>query len=156
MQRIEQTEKPKRVTGLRKRLNKSVPLWLVLIILISGTAAALTLYTLTPEKISLFKGEITDSDFVVDNLVTKTKGLNKIVVKVTLRNTDTANHEANVTVALLDSNGDIIVINGVEMELTISTGNVTGGDTVKLTFTFTGANLVSVYESYLIEIYQLW
>jgi len=143
-----------KIKKLRKVLSKSVPLWLVLIVMISGVAVAITVYGLTAEKISLFKGGVTGSDFVVECVVTKTKGLNKIVIKVVIKNTDTATHSANVTVSLLGENGDILTVNGIEMTITLQTGEVAGGASVKLVFTFTGAGLVELFENYLIEIYQ--
>lgn len=145
--------------SLRKLLKKKflktyVPLWVLLVIVFSGVALSITILTLTPEKISIFTGQVQASDFVVDSVISTPKGKNTVVVAVKLRNTDTATHSANVTVQLIDSNGDIIEIDGELMEQTKQTGDVAGGASVILVFTFKATDLVAVYETYQINIYQ--
>jgi hypothetical protein len=139
----------------RKLLKKSVPLWFLLALSLAIMAAiALTIITIGPEKIKIYTGEIADSDFIIDSISTRLKGKNRITITIELRNGDTVAHSADVTVQLLDSNGDIISIDGEDMESTQSTGNIDGGSSITLAFTFTGSNLVRVYHSCMITIYQ--
>jgi len=87
---------------------------------------------------------------------TKIKGKNKIEVTVTIQNTDENSHDGTVTVQLLDDNGDIIELTGVQVTVKVgessqsSTVNVLEGSwsgsvasgTTTLKFTFYKSNLV--------------
>lgn len=139
-----------------KVLKYAIPLWLLLMLLfVTPIATAIVIISLTPEKISLFTGQPVNSNFVIDSISTNFKGLNKIAVKLTVRNSDTVQHSANVTVQLLDMSGSLITISGIEMSLSWLTGNIAGGGTVVFTYTFTGTGLVNLYNSHFINIYQL-
>ena len=138
-----------------------IPTWtlLVMILLLASTCVslvvALTINNLTAEQISLFAGQVSDSDFAIDNISTDFVSSNKIRIKLTIRNTDTSIHSANVTVTLLNSTGDMISIGGVDMVESQLTGDITGSGTTDLTFNFEAAGLVSEYQSNFIEIRQL-
>jgi hypothetical protein len=126
-----------------RTMRKSVPLWLVVVLLVAmsiGTVTALTILALQIEKINIWGGRYQDTDFAVVNFETKIKGPHKIEITVTLKNTDTATHSGDVTVQLLDMNGDII------LEQTQNTGDVAGGETWSYTFTFRQDNLVEQYD----------
>ena len=130
---------------------RRVPLWLVILLLLvstGSTAAALLINTFN-EKISIYSGQVQDSDFQITALETKIKGRNRVDVSLTLKNGDSANaHSADVTVQLLDSNGDVL------LEQTENTGNVEASGTWTHTFTFTQQGLVSQYDSTFIVIKQ--
>jgi len=144
-----------KVATLKKALKREIPLWSVIVVLAAaGLVTAITVSTVAPEKISIFSGQVQDSDFVIDSVVSKPLGKNTVIVFVEVRNTDTVSHSANVTVQLLDENGDIIEINDEIMEQTLETGEVNGGETVLLLFTFRATGLVELYCSYQIVIYQ--
>jgi len=139
---------------MKKILKREIPLWAVVTLLIVSIAAAITVTNLASEKISIFSGQVQDSDFVIDSVVSKPLGKNTVIVFVEVRNTDTITHSANVTVQLLDENGDIIEINDEIMEQTLETGEVNGGESVLLLFTFKATGLVELYSSYQIVIHQ--
>jgi len=86
---------------------------------------------------------------------TKNSGSNKIEVTASVQNPDTATHSGDVQVSLLDANGDVLVVDGVSMDQTQATGNIAGGGTEQLSFTFKGKNVVSLHSSVMITIYQL-
>lgn len=140
--------------SVRKILKREVPLWVVALLLAASMAATLTVTFLPSEKISIFSGQVQASDFVVDAVISKPLGRNIVVVLVKIRNADSVPHSANVTVQLLDANGDIIEIGGETMEQTLETGEVEGGGSIILMFRFEAANLVELYETYQIVIYQ--
>lgn len=110
-----------------------------------GTVAALSTTGLATEKITLLSGEVADSDFIRQSYDTQVKGQQKVDVDLTLENTDSTSHSANVTVQLLDSSGAILV------ESTKQTGSIAGGDTYSDRWTFQADNLTSQYaETYII------
>ena len=139
---------------MKKILKREIPLWAVALLIAMSIATAITVTNLAPEKISIFSGRVQDSDFVIDSVISEPLGRNMVVVFVKIRNTDTVSHSANVTVQLLDENGDIIEINGELMEQTLETGTVNAEESVLLLFTFKATGLVELYDSYQIVIYQ--
>lgn len=60
---------------------------------------------------------------------------------MTLENTDTNTHAANVTVEVVNATSGTVVSD------TQSTGDVNGGNTVTLKFSFQGSNLADRYDS---------
>lgn len=108
---------------------------------VAGTAAALTLTSLSVERISLFDSRTDDSNFNVDSYDTQVKGKDKVSVDVTVSNTDTTEHAANVTVQVLNETDAVL------SEETKATGLVAGGDAVSFAYDFQQAGLASDYES---------
>jgi len=133
-----------------KLLTRSVPLWLVLLLLICvvGSALALTIVT-SVERIGLWQRFVASPHFTVTELSTTIKGLNRVDVKVALRNTDTATHSANVTVQLLDTNGDVVA------EAFQLTGDVAGNSDWSYVFTFKEKSIAKSYDSVLVIVKQL-
>lgn len=131
----------------------------ILVVLIACIASvalteALNLFVLTPEKISVGSGAVSDSDFTT-SLNTHFSGVKKITIKVTLLNTDSETHSADVTLSLLDSSGDIINISDEDMTQTLTAADVAGESSTTLNFVFTGAGLVEQYATTSIEVYQI-
>jgi len=135
-----------------KAFKQSVPLWLVAVLLavsLVSTVAALTITPLGNQRISLWSGRVQDTDFSITNYNVQHKGNNKVNVLIELTNADPGNaHQANVTVQLLNSNGDILI------EETQQTGSVAASGTWSSTFVFTQTDIVSQYDNVFIEIKQ--
>jgi uncharacterized surface anchored protein len=70
-------------------------------------------------------------------------------VTVTVKNTDSKTHSAEVTVQLLDSQGNVI------LEETKATGDVKGKETWTGEYVFVKTNLVSEYDRPFVVIEQL-
>jgi hypothetical protein len=141
-----------------KLVKRSMPLWLVLVVIISTTFAtvgAITIYLSTFERINLFAGVYQNTDFTILSQDTSFKGKNGVTIKLTLKNIDSAIHSADVTVQLLDSSGDIITIGSVEMSDMLQTGSVAGLGTVVLTYNFRETGLVALFDSQFIIIKQV-
>ena len=138
----------------KQAITRSVPIWLVIGIFFVGLTSALIISNVVVEKMSIFTGQVIDSDFVVDGVKTIVQSESRMKLRVTIRNTDIVIHNANVTVQLLDINGDLIIIDGVEMTQNQLTGDVNGGGIKNLQYSFNGNGLVAEYQSYLIIIYQ--
>lgn len=149
------------IKELKMKKQFIIPTWalLVMILILASTSVslvvALTINNLTAEQFSLFAGQVSDSDFVIDNISTDFVSSNKVRVKLTIRNSDASTHSANVTVTMLNSTGDMISIGGVDMVESQLTGDISGSGTTDLTFNFEAIALVSEYESNFIEIRQL-
>lgn len=129
---------------------KIIPLWVVAIIIVVtllGSATAMQIYALSIEKVSLFGGQTQSSEFTIMTEQTDFHGMNKIVIKLSIKNTDTVNsHSANVTVYLLDSNSNNI------MNISEQTGVVSAGSTISLTFDFVQTGITSQFSSSFIQI----
>ena len=87
--------------------------------------------------------------FTVTELSTTIRGLNRVDVKVTLRNTDTNTHSANVTVQPLDANGDVVA------EAFQLTGDVAGNSDWSYVFAFKAKDIAKSYDSVLVIVKQL-
>jgi hypothetical protein len=141
------------VPGRRRVLSRSVPLWLALALALAvsipvSVAIALTINT-TTERISLWQASLPDTQFTLQAFNLNPKGPNRVDVRLTLKNMDTANaHSAEVTVQILDSSKNVID------EKTESTGPVAANDTWTNTFTFTGSGIASQVYSVMIIIKQ--
>lgn len=136
---------------IKNMLRKCTPLWLLLLLLLVfsvATGVALTVL-IKVERIGLWQGVVESPHFVVTELSTTIKGLNRVDVKVALKNTDTNIHRANVTVQLLDSNEDAIA------EQWVLTGDVAGGAEWSYVFTFKEKNIVKLYETALVIVKEL-
>ena len=135
---------------IKKATKKSMPIWLVAVIIavmLTGSVAGMQIYALTIEHVSLFGGQIQSSEFTITSEQTSFHGPNKIVVKLTLSNTDNTNpHIATVTIFLLNSAGNSI------MNESYSTGSVIAGGTVSNTTSFSGIGITSEYVSTFVQI----
>jgi len=134
-----------------KLLTRSVPLWLViLLILVFSVASGVALTILMRvERIGLWQGVVESPHFVVTELSTTIRGLNRVDVKVVLKNTDVNTHNANVTVQLLDANGDVVA------EQWILTGDVAGNSDWSYVFIFKVKDIVKSYETTLVIVKEL-
>ncbi|MCC6055257.1 MAG: FxLYD domain-containing protein [Desulfurococcaceae archaeon] len=135
-----------------KLLTRSVPLWLALLLLaiciVSGVALTLTIIV-SVERVGLWQKTVASPHFTVTEISTTIRGLNRVDVKITLKNIDTDTYNANVTVQLLDSNGDVIA------EAFQLTGDIAGGAEWSYTFIFKTKNIVKSYESVLVIVKEL-
>ena len=132
-------------------LKRCIPLWMLLIILIAFsvvTGFALTVLVKV-ERIGIWQEVVESPHFTATELSTTVKGLNRIDVKVVLKNMDTNTHCANVTVQLLDVDGDVIA------EQWVLTGDVAGGAEWSHVFVFKVKVIVKSYESTLVIVKEL-
>lgn len=130
--------------GRPRRPVVKVPLEVVglaLALSVLGTAVAMSLLDLPVERLSLFRGQVASTDFVVDAFESKPKGMNRVDVSITLRNGAGTAHTADVTVQLLDAAGALLV------EDVKPTGSVAGGASANLAYTFTQSGLTGAYHS---------
>jgi hypothetical protein len=133
------------------KLEKSAPAWLV-VLLAAIAASSLTyaiLVSTRVEKIGVWQGVIETPHFTLVELSTAIKGLNRIDVTIVVKNTDTIAHSANITVQLLDADGEVIL---EDYELT---GDIPGESTWQHTYTFKDKNIVKTYDSILVVIKEL-
>jgi SLAP domain-containing protein len=134
-------------------LSRSVPLWLALVLVLAvsipvSVAVALTINTIT-ERLGLWQASFPDTHFTIQSFSLSPKGPNRVIVAVTLRNTDaSAAHTADVTVQLLDASGNVIA------EQTQSTGSVAPNGTWSHTFTFTAPDITSQVQNVMIIVKQ--
>ena len=133
-----------------KLLARSVPLWLVLLLLmcVVGSALALTIVT-SVERIGLWQKTVAPPHFTVTEISTTIRGLNRVDVKVTIKNIDTNTRSANVTVQLLDTDGDAVA------EQWVLAKDIAGGAEQSYTFIFKTKNIVKSYESVLVIVKEL-
>ena len=134
--------------GVRTGLRKAIPLWIVILIVVavSFIAVAITITPLPEEHISLWSGTTAPSNFTIEDQVVHFHGPNKVVIKLTLLNTNANPSSADVTVFIEDSGGNNI------MNKTQSIGPVPGKGTVQLNFDFVGPGISSEYASDFVEI----
>jgi len=137
--------------GVRTKLRKTVPLWVVILIVVafSTVVVAITITWLPEEHISLWSGTTTPSNFTIQDQIIHFRGPNEIFIKLTLKNTYSAPSTAstaNVTVFIENSSGNNL------MNETQSTGSVMSGSTVTLNFDFQGTGITAEYASDFIEI----
>jgi len=130
---------------------KSVPIWIVALLLaasVVSTAAALTIRTLQIERINIWSGQIQDTDFTITGIETKMKGKHRIEISLTIKNNDESNkHTAKITVQLLDSNGEVVVDGTANLKIEAK-------GTVTQEFKFHKENLVSQYSQLMVVITQ--
>jgi hypothetical protein len=128
-------------------LRRCAPLWVVLLV-VAAVAGAVAIQV-TVERLGLWRGVVVAPHFTLVELSTTIRGLNRVDVKVVLRNTDTSVHTANVTVQLLDRDGEVVA------ELYQLTGDVAGGAEWSYVFVFKEKNIVESYDSVLVVVRQL-
>ena len=136
---------------VKNMLKKCAPLWLLLLILLvfSTTIGVALTVLVRIERIGLWQGVVESPHFVVTELSTTIKGLNRVDVRVVLKNTDSNTHSANVTVQLLDPSGDVIA------EQWVLTGGVAGNSEWSHVFTFREKDIARGYESALVVVKEL-
>lgn len=138
---------------IKNKTKKVIPVWIaitIIIIMFTGSVVGMQIYAISIEHVSLFNGQIQSSKFTIISEQTTFHGLNKIVVKLTLSNTDNTNsHSANVTISLLNSNGNTI------MNESYLTGIISASNTVSNTTTFTETGIVSSYTSTFVQIMDM-
>ncbi|EMA42743.1 hypothetical protein [Halococcus saccharolyticus] len=106
----------------------------------TGVAAALSFTELNTEKISLFGAETASSDLNIKSQDTSVYSEDRMVVRLTAENTDTNNaHEANITVQVLDSSGN--VASSISKDASVSSGSQQA-----LTFDFNGQGVAQDYQ----------
>jgi hypothetical protein len=132
-------------------LKRCTPLWLLLLILlvfsvVTGFALAVLVRV---ERIGIWQGVVESPRFVVTEISTTFKGLNRVNVKVVIKNIDANTHSANVTVQLLDADGDVVV------EAFQLTGDVAGGAEWSYVFVFKEKDIVKRYASTLVIVKEL-
>jgi len=114
-----------------------------------GVVAGLSMTSLSPEKIELWNSQAQDTDFNIQTSDTDVKGQDRIDVSTEIKNQDTSSaHEADVTVQLLDTNGDVL------RDETKPTGSVSADSSKKLTYQFTKSGLANDYEETFIIVNQ--
>jgi hypothetical protein len=128
-------------------LRRCAPLWVVLL-LVAVVAGAIAVQVVV-ERLGLWRGIVVSPHFTVTELSTTIRGLNRVDVKVTLKNTDTSTHSANVTVQLLDRDGEVVA------EQYALTGDVPGGSEWSYVFVFREKGVVERYDSVLVVVRQL-
>ena len=123
-------------------LKRSAPLWaiLVVIILCSGGVAALVIYSVGVERISIWGGEIQDSRFSITSLTTKIKGPNRVDISLVIRNNDISPHSATVAVNLLRENSDLII------DATQTVDNLDGENSLVVDYEFRQTGLTVAYD----------
>lgn len=134
-------------------LNRAIPLKfvaLLMVLSVAGTALALTITALTGETISLAESTYAASDFTVTGFDTTIVGKNEVQIYFEVTNGDAAPHFANVTVALLDAVGDVVV--GASQVQ--ATGSVAGAAVYSTTLTFSVSGVVAAYSSVFLTIDQ--
>ena len=137
----------------RRVLNRSVPLWLALALALAvalpvSVAVALTITPIT-ERLNLWQSAFEGTSFTLHSFRLNPKGPNRVEVPITLRNADASSaHSADVTVQLLDADGNVIA------EQTQSTGSVAANGVWSYTFIFTGAGITSQVHSAMIIVRQ--
>jgi hypothetical protein len=139
------------VKRIKNMLNKCAPLWLLLllIIVLSITVGVALTVLVRVERIGIWQGVVESPRFVVTELSISVKGLNRVDVKVVLRNIDTDTHSANVTVQLLDADGDVVA------EQWVLTGDVAGNSEWSYVFVFKEKDIVKRYSSTLVIVKEL-
>ena len=124
---------------------KVIPIWIIVMIvsvMFMSTVIGMQIYA--PGQT---RGQIQSSEFMITSEQTSFHGPNKIVVKLTLSNTDSTNpHSADVTVFLLNSSGNKL------MNVTYQTGVVAASGTVSNMTVFDESNIVLSYTSTFIQV----
>jgi hypothetical protein len=112
-----------------------------------SVAAALTINSIT-ERLGLWQSAFESTSFTIQSFRLNPRGANRVEVPLTLKNTGSATHSAEVTVQLLDAGGNLVA------EQTQSTGSVASDGTWSYTFIFTGTGITSSVKSVMIIVRQ--
>lgn len=113
---------------IKSGLNRVPPVGLAILVLLvvvgSTTAVALTMTDVGPTQVSMFGSEMQESDFALTTLDTQVKGQSdQATVTVELQNEANTTEEAAVLIQAVDANGTVID------EAEVETGAVAAGDT---------------------------
>ncbi len=131
-----------------KKTKILIPVLLIAAIIVTASVTeALNVFVLTPQKISTGTGSITDSDFTLSTTMAISPNMKQMTLTVIATNGGSSAHSAAITVALLDSTGEVITIGGTQMTQTQPVTNVVAGEATTLTYTFNGAGIVTAYVS---------
>jgi len=121
-----------------KNYKKRIFILVLFLALVCVSVAAITLSDLPAIKMSVFNQQFQSADFSVTNVNVDLRGETQVRLRLSLQNNDVQTHSANVTVQLIDNSGAIIA------EAWQLTGNVNGGNTVRLNYNIpVNATLVS-------------
>ncbi|MHB8567313.1 MAG: hypothetical protein ACYC7D_10395 [Nitrososphaerales archaeon] len=133
-----------------KIIKRSIPLWAVLVLIVTAgatTSAAMSVGLIPIEHISIFQSQQASSNFNILSQNTQFHGPNKVTVQLKISNTDGSSpHSANVTVSLLDSSGNELL---VQAQLT---GTVAASSSVTLTYSFSQSGLTNSYGSTFVQV----
>ena len=130
-------------------LKKSIPLWIVILCFMFSisSSVALTISSLDSITVGIWESRVENTEFSITDYNVNHKGPKKIEVYLEITNMDTENvHVANVTVQLLDSNGDIL------LEETKNTDSIAVNGIWSNTFIFEQTDINSQYAEVFIEI----
>ena len=137
-----------------KRKLFGLPKWglaiILLLALTTSGATAIAIKTLSVEQIDVFGGSIQGTSFNVTETASKLKGKNKVVIDMTVQNTDPANtHSATIEIQLVDNTGNLLIENSM------LTGTVAASGTWTYSWTFEQPGLVEAYGAKQVNIYQI-
>ncbi|MFQ5918543.1 MAG: hypothetical protein ACE5I4_00690 [Thermoplasmata archaeon] len=138
--------------GERQHVKRAVSLWVVLVMVllaVAATAVGILTTGVTIRQLSLFETNFEASDFALTELELEIEGKNRVEVELVLTNTDSTPHAAEVTVQVLDSNGDVV------MAVKKSTGTVAGGADWESEFVFVGPNMVNALNDVFVVVDQV-
>ena len=127
----------------------SVVVVMLVISLLSYTIA-MSGYQAPQVTIEYWVSQEQDSVFTITELVTRPHGENKVKTEILLLNTDVDPHQVNVTILLLNSTGDIIILGGVPQVYWEETAVIAGGDDTNIKYKFEADALLSAYDSSLV------
>jgi hypothetical protein len=133
-------------------LSRRVSLWLALALVLAvsipvSVAVALTINAIT-ERLNLWQASFSGTDFTLQSFSLSPRGPNRVDVPITLKNTGSDAHTADVTVQLLDASGNVIA------EQTQNTGSVAPNGTWSYTFTFSSTGITSQVQNVMIIVKQ--
>lgn len=131
-------------------MNKKLAVVLSIVLVVGatgGAAAAISVITLDPEKLSLFEQSITDSDLTVEGADMSFPGDDEMTYNVSATNTLGSNQGYDVTVQAVDGSGNVL-------DSGTASATWTGGETKTLTFTLTATDIKTTLEKTDIEVTQ--
>lgn len=143
-------EKLNIVSTVSSTLTKRLIIALVVMSFVGGigSGVAMTMNSMNEERISIFEGDVVESDFVVADSDVEVRGKNLVVNTLVLENTDSVSHSANVTVYVEDDAGNVIA---TESKLT---GDVAANSTIEMDYRFQQKNIANEYSSTFVVIDQ--
>jgi len=128
-----------------KNYKKGIFILVLVLALVCVSVAAITLNNLPAIKMSVFNQQFQSADFSVTNVNVDLRGETQIRLRLSLQNNDVQTHSANVTVHLIDNSGAIIT------EAWQLTGDVSGGNTVRLNYNIPVNTTLVSEAQYIIE-----
>jgi hypothetical protein len=128
-----------------KKYKKRIFILVLFLALVCVGVAAITMNDLPAIKMSVFSQQFQSADFSITNVNMNLRGKTQIRLILSLQNNDAQTHSANVTVQLIDNSGAIIT------EAWQLTGNVNGGNTVRLSYNIPVNTTLVSSAQYIIE-----